>query len=57
VLVSDSATPTFRYNATDAATMSFEANTTPDSTTWVPPALAETDAGPQPPYRQRLVAE
>jgi hypothetical protein len=48
VLVSDSATPTFRYNATDETTMIFEANTTPDSNEWRPPGLADTGAGLEP---------
>jgi hypothetical protein len=48
VLVSDSATPTFRYNATDETTMIFEANTTPDSNEWRPSALADTGAGLEP---------
>jgi hypothetical protein len=57
VLVSDSTTSTFRYNATDPATMSFADNTTPDSLTWTPPALAETGAGLQPPHRERLLRD
>jgi len=57
VLVSESNTPTFRYNATDETTMAFEANTTPDIADWTPPALADTGAGLEPRYQQQLLGE
>ena len=56
VLVTARGTPPFRYNATDEKSMIYEANTTPDAESWLPPRVAETRAGLEPNYRQRLLA-
>lgn len=56
VLVTSKETPPLRYNATDEQSMSYEANTTPDAATWLPPSLHESQAGLEPAYHHRLLA-
>lgn len=45
VLVLPKDTPAFRYNNTDATTMTYERNAMPDAASWTPPQPAEIGAG------------
>jgi hypothetical protein len=55
VLVTSGGTSPFRYNSTDESSMIYNSNTTPDSKSWTPPLLVETEAGLEPEFRARLL--
>jgi endoglucanase len=56
VLVTSGETPPFRFNATDAKSMTYEANVMPDAETWSPPTPHESQAGLEPAYVRKLLS-
>jgi endoglucanase len=56
VLVTPADVPTFRYNATDEKSMTYEGNQAPDPAEWTPPASLSLLAGLEREYRRRSVA-
>lgn len=53
VLVPPDGTPVFRFNNTDETSLTFDGNSTPALSGWIPPTAEEVDAGISPPLERR----